>query len=114
ARRLTCPAEAPQGTHDFGPPFPPPRSSDEMNRCSFSSVTRIAFRQNITIQFGSNLLPGGARGSRQSASVCIRVHPWPNRLFSLVFGQLSKFGFWATDGHGYTRIECLGFTETIH
>ena len=45
--------------------------------------------------------PGGARGSRQSASVCIRVHPWPNCLFSLAFGQLSKFGVL---GHGWTRI----------
>ena len=30
-----------------------------------------------------------------------------------MFDQLSKFS-WATDGHGYTRIECLGFTETIY
>src|SRR5947209_15672746 len=77
-----------------------------------SSQYSVSPKHNHTILFQSS--PGRARGSRHSASVCIRVHPWPNRLFSLAFGQLSKFGFWATDGHGYTRIECVGFTETIY
>ena len=57
-----------------------------------------------------------SRSSVRKPALRIRVYPCPSvakSLVSLAFGQLSKFGFWATDGHGYTRIECLGFTETI-
>src|SRR6266852_5938107 len=70
-------------------------------RVSFRYTDR--FRQNITV----TILP---IFSRRSTSVCIRVHPWPNRSFSLAFGQLSKFGFrpWMdTD-------RMLGFTETMY
>src|SRR6266436_4279423 len=51
----------------------------------------VSPKHNHTIVFQSS--PGRPRGSRHSASVCIRVHPWPNRLFSLTFGQLLKVGF---------------------
>jgi len=72
-------------------------------------VNLVSVRQNITIQ----LCPIFSRSSAREphpASVCIRVHPWPNRLFCWRLGQLSKLVFWAT----MTRIHhdrCLGFTE---
>ena len=61
----------------------------------------IAFFQkhNHIVLFQSSL--ARARGPSNSASVSIRVHPWPNRLFSLAFGQLSRS---LVLGHGWTRI----------
>ena len=71
------------------------------------------FRQNITIQFSSCF----CRSSARKRALRIRVYPRPSVAKSPVFfGVRSVFEvwFWATDGHGYTRIEYLGFTETIY
>src|SRR2546422_7835358 len=63
-------------------------------------LSSIAFRQNITIQFCSNLLPV----EREEAAIRIRVYPCPSVAKSLVFfGVRSALEVWFL-GHGWTRI----------
>jgi hypothetical protein len=68
--------------------------------CDGATATSIAFRQNMTIQFGSNLLPverEEAGTPHPCVSVSIRGQI---ACFSLAFGQLSRLVL----GHGWTRI----------
>src|SRR2546425_194995 len=59
------------------------------------------------------IVPSSSRWSARKPAIRIRVYPCPSVAKLLVFfGVRSAFEvwFWATDGHGYTRIECSGFT----